>query len=144
MTTSTDIRARQVMDVERRFWNAMKDKDADTARDLTDDSCIIVGAQGVAAIDRNAMARMTTEATWELHQFSFDEKTSQVRFLSDDVAIVAYAVDERVTVDGTTLPVLANDSSVWVRRDGAWRCALHTESLRGDPFGRDKAPRAGT
>jgi len=43
-----------------------------------------------------------------------------------------------VIVDGETLPVVANDSSVWVRRDGQWRCALHTESLAGDPFGRDK------
>jgi len=27
-------------------------------------------------------------------------------------------------------------SSVWVRRDGTWTCALHTESVAGDPFGR--------
>ena len=63
---------------------------------------------------------------------------AQVRFIGDDVAIVAYKVDERVVVDGKTLPVNANDSSVWVRRNGEWLCALHTESLAGDPFGRDK------
>jgi hypothetical protein len=47
-------------------------------------------------------------------------------------------VDERVVVEGETLPVEANDSSVWVRRNGEWRCALHTESLVGDPYGRDR------
>jgi len=26
-----------------------------------------------------------------------------------------------------------------VRRDGRWRCVLHTEALAGDPFGRDRA-----
>jgi hypothetical protein len=47
-------------------------------------------------------------------------------------------VNERVVVDGKTLPIEANDSSVWVRRDGEWLCALHTESLAGDPYGRDR------
>jgi hypothetical protein len=51
-------------------------------------------------------------------------------------------VKERVVVDGETLPIEANDSSVWIRGDGEWRCALHTESLAGDPYGRDKTARA--
>jgi hypothetical protein len=105
---------------------------------MTDDGCIIVGAQGVSAIDRKTMAKLTEEGKWELQQFTFDPKSSHVRFIADDVAIVAYKVTERVTVDGKTLPIEANDSSVWVRRDGEWLCALHTESLAGDPYGRDR------
>ena len=138
MTAATDVQSRSVMEVERRFWNAMKEKNADTAKTLTDDGCIVVGAQGVSAITAEMMAKLTTEGEWELQQYSFDEQNRQVRFLSDDVAIVAYTVRERVVVDGETVPIVANDSSVWVRRDGEWRCALHTESLAGDPFGRDR------
>jgi hypothetical protein len=26
-----------------------------------------------------------------------------------------------------------------VRRNGQWVCALHTESMLGDPFGRDRS-----
>ena len=128
----------ELVDVERRFWNAMKEKDAAAASELTDEQCVIVGAQGVSAIDAQTMAKLTSEGQWELEQYSFDEQKRQIRFLTDDIAIVAYPVRERVIVDGETLPVVANDSSVWVRRDGQWRCALHTESLAGDPFGRDK------
>ena len=116
----------------------MKEKDGRTAARMTDDQCIVVGAQGVSAIDSSKMGQLTVEGTWQLQQYSFDEKNAQVRFIGDDVAIVAYKVDERVVVDGKTLPVNANDSSVWVRRNGEWLCALHTESLAGDPFGRDK------
>jgi hypothetical protein len=54
------------------------------------------------------------------------------------VAIIAYKVKEKVLLDGDTLPIDANDASVWVRRNGEWLCALHTESLAGDPYGRDK------
>lgn len=138
MTAATDVQSRKVMEVEERFWNAMKEKDASSAGQMTDDECIVVGAQGVSAITPEMMAKLTSEGEWELQQFSLDERNRQVRFLSDDVAIVAYTVRERVVVEGETVPIEANDSSVWVRRNGDWRCALHTESLAGDPFGRDR------
>lgn len=134
----TKISERDLLDVERRFWDAMQSKDASTAAKMTDDGCIIVGAQGVSAIDRTTMGKLTTEGKWQLKQYSFDEKNTKIRFIGDDIAIVAYKVSERVAIDGETLPVEANDSSVWVRRNGEWLCALHTESLAGDPFGRDK------
>lgn len=127
-----------LLEQERAFWNAMKAKDARAAERLTDDGCIVVGAQGVSAVDRKTMAKLTAEGGWRLEQYTFDEKTAQVRFIHDDVALVAYKVSERVVVDGKTLNVDANDSSVWVRRNGEWLCAMHTESLAGDPFGRDR------
>jgi hypothetical protein len=61
-----------------------------------------------------------------------------VRLLGDDVAIVAYQVHEELTVDGKPVTLDAADSSTWVRRDGRWLCALHTEAIAGDPFGRDR------
>jgi hypothetical protein len=128
----------ELLDLERRFWDAMKDKDAQSAQRMTDDQCIVVGAQGVSSINPATMAKMTTEGEWELERYTFDDQNAQVRFLNDDVALVAYKVNEKVVVDGEELDVEANDSSVWVRRDGKWVCAMHTESLAGDPFGRDR------
>lgn len=58
--------------------------------------------------------------------------------LQDDVAIVAYTVHEELTVEGKPVKLDAADASTWVRRDGDWRCVLHTESIAGDPFGRDR------
>ena len=137
MTTAQNA-DRQLLDVENEFWNAMQAKDGGKAARLTDDGCIVVGAQGVSAIDQETMKKLTVEGKWQLKQFSFDEKTTQVRFLSDDVALVAYTVDEHVEISGKTVPITANDASVWVRRDGEWRCAMHTETLAGDPYGRDR------
>ena len=135
---ANDGREREVLDLEKRFWDTMKTKDGRTAGQMTDDGCIIVGAQGVSAIDGASMEKMMADGEWELKQYTFDEKNAQVKFIGDDVAIVAYKVNERIVVDGSTLPIDANDSSVWVRRNGEWLCALHTESLAGDPYGRDK------
>jgi hypothetical protein len=134
----TTTKTAELLEQEHRFWNAMKEKDAKGAGQMTDDGCIVVGAQGVSAVDPKTMAKLTEEGKWELEQYTFDEKTAQVKFIHDDVALVAYKVKERVVVDGKTLNIDANDSSVWVRRDGQWVCAMHTESLAGDPYGRDK------
>ena len=135
---TTQLQKQQVLEVEKRFWDAMKKKDAQTASRMTDDGCIVVGAQGASTIDSKTMGKLTSEGAWELKRFAIDEKKAEVRFVGDDVAIVAYKVNEQVVVDGKTLPIEANDASVWVRRGGDWLCALHTESLAGDPFGRDR------
>jgi hypothetical protein len=128
----------ELLELEKKFWDAMKEKDAKGAKQMTDDGCIVVGATGVAAIDRATMGKMVEEAEWELRNYTLDEKNAQVRMIGDDVAIVAYKVNERVIVDGKPVVVEANDASVWVRRNGSWVNALHTESLVGDPFGRDR------
>jgi uncharacterized protein (TIGR02246 family) len=138
---ATQTKEEELIAIEQRFWDAMQSKDGGAAAQLTDDGSIIVGAQGVSKIDRKSMSKMTDEGKWELKEFSFNEKTRQVRFLTDDIAIVAYSVNEKLVVEGKPLQFDAHDSSVWIRRDGEWRCALHTESPAGDPFGRDKAPK---
>jgi uncharacterized protein (TIGR02246 family) len=138
---ATQTREQELIDTEQHFWDAMQTKDGEAAAELTDDGSIIVGAQGVSKIDRKSMAKMTAEGKWELKEFSFDEKTRQVRFLTDGIAILGYSVSEQIVVEGKELRLDAHDSSVWIRRDGEWRCALHTESPAGDPFARDKAPK---
>jgi ketosteroid isomerase-like protein len=128
----------KLLDYEKQYWQAIKDRDVPAAMRLTDDPCIITGAQGVARITRTAFAGMLQAGGWTLHEFTLTDV--QVRLLGDDVAVLAYKVKELLTVDGKSLTVEAADSSTWVRREGEWMCALHTEALLGDPFGRDKRP----
>ncbi|HEY1953122.1 MAG TPA: nuclear transport factor 2 family protein [Gemmatimonadaceae bacterium] len=126
----------QLADLEKQYWQAIKDRDIQAAMRLTDDPCIVTGAQGVGRIPRQAFAGMLQAGGWTLHEFTLSDM--QVKVLSEDVAITAYRVKELLTVDGKPLTLEASDSSTWVRRDGQWMCALHTEALIGDPFGRDR------
>lgn len=128
---------RELLELERRYWQALQDGDAATALKLSDDPCIVTGAQGVAAIDRQSMAGMLRQAKWKLDGFEIDPNI-KVKLLRDDVAVLAYKVREELTVDGKPVKLEAADASTWVRRDGEWVCALHTEALAGDPFGRDR------
>ena len=135
MTTTT--MENELVDMERQYWQAIKDKDVNAAIELTDDQCIVAGATGVASINREAFAGMLNSSAWALNDFEFIGDV-QVRVLTDDVAIVGYKVIEQLTVEGKPLTLEAADASTWVRRDGRWLCALHTEAVAGDAFGRDR------
>jgi uncharacterized protein (TIGR02246 family) len=128
----------ELLDLEKRYWQALKDNDVEAALELTDEPCIVTGAQGVASIHKDKFAETMRTANFKIEDIYISPDV-QVRQLSRDTAVLAYNVHERVTVDGKSLTVDAADASTWVRRDGRWRCALHTESLKGDPFGRDRA-----
>jgi uncharacterized protein (TIGR02246 family) len=126
----------ELIELETQYWQAIKNKDADVAMRLTDDECILTGAQGVSRIERQAFAGLMNAAPYTLHEFQLSDV--QVRLVRDDVAVVAYKVHEQLTVEGKPLALDAADASIWVERDGRWVCAVHTESIAGDPFGRDR------
>jgi hypothetical protein len=116
----------------------MVDRDAAMAMQLTDDVCLMTGAQGAGSFPRDALPKMIESGGYTLHRFEL--KDPQVEMLRDDVAVVAYQVHEELTVDGQEVALDAADASTWVRKDGRWVCALHTESILGDPYGRDRRP----
>lgn len=130
---------KELLSLERRYWQAIKTKDLATALSLTDDPCIVVGAQGVGRIDKPTYASMMKDSTWEIVDFSIGDDVQVQVF--DDTAVLAYTVHEELMVDGAPLSIDAADTSTWIRRDGQWVCTLHTESILGDPFGRDRARR---
>lgn len=134
MTTTT--REQEIIDLETQFWNAIQVGDAATASGMIDQPSIVTGGQGHSLMDPQTFAKMMDAPSWTLHEFTFEKEN--VIFPTDDVAIIAYTVTEKLTVDGKPLTLKAADASTWVRRDGRWLCALHTESVLGDPFGRDR------
>jgi hypothetical protein len=140
--TTTGL-ARELLALERQYWKAIQERDAETAMRLSDETCLLAGAQGVRKLDRQTLGRMTAQMGLTIDSVRLGDD-AQVLQLTDDVAVLAYQVHEELTVDGKTVVLDAADASTWVKRDGAWRCALHTESLAGDPFGRDRTRREPT
>jgi ketosteroid isomerase-like protein len=127
----------ELIGLETQFWNSMKKKDVQAAARLADDPCIVTGAQGVAQIDKKSFVKMMEGANWTLHDFKFEDV--KVQRLSDEVAIIGYKVHEDLTVDGQPVTLDAADASTWVKKNGRWVCAMHTESIVGDPYGRDRS-----
>jgi hypothetical protein len=124
----------ELRDLERCYWQALKDRDVEAMRRLTDEECFLAGAQGVRRFDPAELAGLGPRTTLDEFQIG----TIQVRRIGADVAILAYEVHEELTVDGQHVSIDAADASTWIHRDGRWVCALHAEALTGDPYGRDR------
>jgi hypothetical protein len=134
---ATAITEKELIDLEKRYWQAMKDGDAATALSLTDTPCIVAGPQGVGSMDKEMLESMIGTSRYKIDRFELKDG-AKMRRLGDDVAVLAYEVHEELTVDGRPVSIDAADCSTWVRRDGRWVCALHSEAIEGDPFGRDR------
>ncbi|HWM44000.1 MAG TPA: nuclear transport factor 2 family protein [Burkholderiales bacterium] len=128
---------KELLDLEKQYWEAMQNRDGATATRLSDARCVVVGPQGIGKLDRQALAGLVENAPYELKRWRFDDDV-QISTIADGVALIAYKVSEEMIIDGKTTTLEAFDSSVWVRRDGGWVCAAHTETLAGDPYGRNK------
>ena len=69
---------------------------------------------------------------------SYQIKNAEVQQLTSDVAIIGYNIHVVARYKGEDVTLDAADASTWVKKNGSWLCALHTEAPLGDPFGRDR------
>jgi hypothetical protein len=127
----------ELLELERQYWQAMQDRDVAAAVKLTEFPCIVAGSSGKMSVNRRVFEQMMRDSAYHIRKVELDPD-AEVRLLTDDVAILAYTMTEEVSVDGKKVTVEAAEASTWVRRDGQWLCALHTESIQGDPWGRDR------
>jgi hypothetical protein len=121
----------ELLALEKKYWEAIQNRDGATATRLSDARCLVVGPQGIGKLDREALAGLVENPPYELKRWRIDEDV-QVSRVADGVALIAYKVNEEMIVDGKPTTVEAFDSSVWVLRDGGWVCAAHTETIANE------------
>tara|TARA_B110001454_G_C12723068_1_gene435680 strand:+ start:13097 stop:13504 length:408 start_codon:yes stop_codon:yes gene_type:complete len=126
----------EIIKLENRYWNAIKDNDVETMMKLSDENCIVTGAQGVTKVKRSDFPKMNAEGNKIYTLNDFKLKDHKITIVNEDIVVVGYNVWENLTVEGKPIELEAADASTWIRKDGKWVCVLHTESLVGDPFGR--------
>ena len=137
--TST-ITEQELLTLEREYWDAIKDRDARTVGRLTAEDSTIVGASGVSGVDPRQMSKLLEGAPYRIKDYRIDPQTTRVTQLCDGAVAISYGVHEDLEVDGKPVKLDAFDSSVWKKTDTGWTCVLHTESIAGDSFGRDRVP----
>lgn len=118
----------ELVDLEKRFWQALVDEDADTAVSLLTEPALMVSDHGVMKFDHDTYRQMAEKGPMVLKDFSLSDM--QVEFPTEDVAVLTYKVDQTIATrgkPGQTTQKMA-DSSTWVRQDGSWRCVMHTET----------------
>lgn len=117
----------EIIDLEKSYWDAMKQKDGRKTAELSAKTSLVTGAKGVMSIPKSKMGAMTEEGKWTLESYAFSDV--EVSTPTPDVAIVAYKVKQKVTMDGKTQDMQAADSSTWVRGPDDWKCHAHSEAF---------------
>ena len=130
MTTSAS--KDEIIALEKSYWDAMKRKDGTRATQLSGKTALVTGASGVSSIPKDKMGKMTESGKWTLESFDFEDV--EVTVPTPDVAIIAYKVHQKVTMDGKSQDLHAADSSTWIRGPAGWECHAHSETmLKGNP-----------
>lgn len=117
----------EIIALEKEFWNAMKAKDGKRASQLSGKTALTTGARGVASISKAKMEKMTEDGNWTVESYQFEDV--EVITPTPDVAIIAYKVKQKGTMDGKKQELRAADSSTWVRGPDGWECYAHSETF---------------
>jgi hypothetical protein len=120
----------EIVDLEKSYWDAMRKKDGIRTAELSGKTSLVTGVQGVMSISKDKMGKMTEDGNWTLESYVFDEV--EILTPTPDVAIIAYTVRQKVTMDGKLQDMHAADSSTWIRGSDGWECHAHSETILKD------------
>ena len=123
---TTTTAEQELLDLENRYWEAMKKQDASITTELTDFPCLVTGTHGPRLIERDEFVKMLQDPSRRITGAELSDV--HVRLVRDDVAVVGYKVRETLELTGKQTRLEAADLSTWIRRDGEWRCAAHAET----------------
>jgi uncharacterized protein (TIGR02246 family) len=112
--------------LERAFWQSLVDRDAEAAKGLLAPQALMVSSHGTMRFDPAQYEKMLLDPKHGLLEYTLSDM--DVLFPADDIAIATYRAHQKMEMDGQSLEQDVVDSSTWVRVDGGWKCAAHTES----------------
>jgi ketosteroid isomerase-like protein len=118
----------EILQLEKRYWDAIKSQDIDAMEALTADPCLVVGPQGASLVDRKQFREIWSNDDWRVRSFKIDDASASTREVGNNTVALAYKVNEELEHLGKPQKMEAYDTSVWVRENGSWRCAVHTET----------------
>lgn len=117
---------KDIMELERQFWQAMVDMDIDTATSLLDDESVSVSGWGIRHFNPAGYRDMALAGQARITYFKFSDE--RVVFPTPDVAIASYKADQSFTMDGKSHDMTVYDTTTWVRKNGKWVASAHTET----------------
>ena len=117
-----------LIDLERRFWQAIVDQDADTATELLTEPALMVSSHGAMKFDHAGYRKMAEKGSMVLTSYELSDMN--VVFPNDSTAVLTYRVKQKVSQreNGKDTVQEMNDTSTWIKQGDDWRCVVHTET----------------
>ena len=117
-----------LIDLEKRFWQAIVDQDADAAIEMLTEPALMVSSHGAMKFDHAAYRRMAEKDSMVLTNFELSNM--QVVFPNDSTAVLTYRAKQTMAKRGERNGAVqeVNDTSTWIKNCGRWQCVMHTET----------------
>ena len=121
------IMATQIIELEKKYWQAMENHDYETVKNLTHFPCIIAGKTGLQSVDEATFKKMFESGDGnKIKVINFSDIETQQ--LGQDSAIIAYSIQLGIADDDQKSPMKCACTSTWIKENNNWVCALHTET----------------
>jgi len=117
----------QILDLEKKYWQAMESHDFETVKSLTRFPCIVAGKNGVRSVDETAFKAMFNSGAGAKLKVT-DISGVETQPVGENGAVIAYLVEIGTKDDEQKPPMRCACASTWIKENGSWVCALHTES----------------
>ncbi|SDJ04026.1 protein of unknown function [Pedobacter sp. ok626] len=117
----------QILELEKRYWKAMETRDFDTVKKLTRFPCIVAGKDGVRSVDEASFKKMfDSGAGSQMKVLNISDAESDI--IDERTATLAYLIELEYEVKDQKSSGKCACTSTWVKENGNWICAMHTES----------------
>jgi ketosteroid isomerase-like protein len=123
--------SKTLIELEKKFWQAIVDQDADAATELLTEPALMVSAHGAMKFDHAGYRKMADKGSQVLTDFELSDVN--VVFPNDSTAVLTYHVKQKVSQrgNGESTAQEMNDTSTWIKEGSDWRCVMHTETPAG-------------
>lgn len=119
---NTQLEANDILCLEQKYWDAMKNNDVETAVSLTHFPCLVSGPSGTRKISEEQYRKMINMHSAEEY-IGVEMAKPEVEFLNDCTAVITYCTE----VNGMSML----DVSTWIKEGDKWLCAFHSENPKG-------------
>ena len=117
----------QILDLEKKYWQAMEEHDFETVKKLTRFPCIVAVKNGVKSVDEDTFKNMfESGANAKIKVLNISNVETQK--VSKKSAVIAYQIELGTAYNGQNSSMKCACTSTWTKEDDEWVCAMHTES----------------
>jgi hypothetical protein len=109
----------EILGLERKYWNAMKSNDVDTAISLTKFPCAMASPKGFQKVSEEQYRKIMDSMKGDQYK-DVEIQEPHVEILNNNTAMIAYSVEMK--------GIKMMDVSTWVRDGEKWVCAFHSEN----------------
>jgi len=120
------IMATQIIELEKKYWQAMENHDYETVKNLTHFPCIIAGKTGLQSVDEDTFKKMFESADGNKIKV-LNISNVETQLLAENTAITAYQIELQMA-DEKQESMKCICTSTWIKENNNWVCALHTET----------------